>query len=72
MTETHLIFFPPSPDRGAAIEAGFRFGHIGTHTSRTMMLVELAAVLAAVPAQEKPPAYALFRGCASCTLLTFP
>ena len=30
--------------------AGFRFGEKGTHTSRTMMLVELTELLAAVPA----------------------
>lgn len=31
------------------LEAGFRFGDKGTHTSRTIMLTELAELLAAVP-----------------------
>lgn len=33
-----LTFFPPTRNRGDAIAAGFRFGHIGTPTSRTIML----------------------------------
>ncbi len=37
----------PNP---VAQAAGFRFGEKGTHTSRTMMLVELTELLAAVPA----------------------
>ncbi len=49
-----LTFFPPTRNRGDAIAAGFRFGHIGTHTSRTIMLEELTAVLAAVPMNGKP------------------
>lgn len=52
-----LTFFPPTRNRGDAIAAGFRFGHIGTHTSRTIMLDELTAVLAAVPANGKPDEY---------------
>jgi hypothetical protein len=36
---------PPGGDRGTSI--GFRSGNKGTHTSRTMMLVELSAVLGA-------------------------
>lgn len=52
-----LTFFPSTPDRRNAIEAGFRFGHIGTHTSRTIMLEELTAVLAAVPMNGKPDEY---------------
>ena len=36
---------------------GFRVGDIGTHTSRTMMLEELAAVLAAVPPAGKRADY---------------
>jgi len=52
-----LAFFPPTRNRGDAIAAGFRFGHIGTHTSRTIMLDELTAVLAAVPANGKPDEY---------------
>jgi len=52
-----LTFFPPTRSRGDAIAAGFRFGHIGTHTSRTIMLDELTAVLAAVPLNGKPDEY---------------
>jgi hypothetical protein len=58
MTESNLTFFPPTRDRRAAIAAGFRFGHIGTQTSRTIMLEELSATLAAVPAQRKSSDYA--------------
>lgn len=57
MPDTHLIFFPPTRNRADAIAAGFRFGHIGTHTSRTIMLEELAATFAAIPVTSRPPAY---------------
>jgi hypothetical protein len=57
MTETQLIFYPPTRGRGPAIEAGFRFGHIGTHTSRTIMLDELGATFEAVPREAKPAEY---------------
>lgn len=52
-----LTFFPPIPDRASAIAAGFRFGHIGTHTSRTIMLKELTSLLAAVPHNGNPDEY---------------
>jgi hypothetical protein len=42
-------FFPTSELRPALEKAGFRCGLVGTHTSRTMMLTELSAILAAVP-----------------------
>ena len=58
MADTHLIFFPPTKNRADAIAAGFRFGHIGTHTSRTIMLDELAGTFTAVPLTGRPPAYA--------------
>ncbi len=58
MTETQLIFYPSTRGRGPAIEAGFRFGHIGTHTSRTIMLDELGATFEAVPPEAKPSDYA--------------
>ena len=58
MTETQLIFYPPSRGRGAALEAGFRFGHVGTHASRTIMLDELSATFEAVPPEAKPAEYA--------------
>lgn len=50
-------FFPPNNDPTSARAAGFRFGHIGTHTSRTTMLAELTSTLAAVPAGGKPEDY---------------
>ena len=43
MIEIRTPFFPPTRGRATAIQAGFRFGHVGTHTSRTMMLEELTA-----------------------------
>lgn len=57
-SEQGLPFFPSSTDRGRALEAGFRFGHIGTHTSRTIMLEDLDATIAAVPADAKASEYA--------------
>ena len=39
----------PVRDLDRAAKVGFRFGAKGTHTSRTMMFDELAAVLAAAP-----------------------
>jgi hypothetical protein len=41
--------FPTSGVSDRAAKVGFRFGAKGTHTSRTMMLAELEAVLAATP-----------------------
>ena len=38
-------FFLKFPPETAQIEAGFRFGSVGTHSSRTLMLSELRAVL---------------------------
>jgi hypothetical protein len=49
MTEIRTPFFPQTRSRASAIDAGFRFGHVGTHSSRTMMFDELVATLAAVP-----------------------
>jgi hypothetical protein len=43
-------FFPPPGPGPLAEKVGFRGGYVGTHTSRTMMLAELTALLAAVPA----------------------
>src|SRR5438105_7859789 len=57
MAESNLMFFPATKDRRAAIAAGFRFGHIGTHTSRTIMLEELSAIFAAVPYDAKSADY---------------
>jgi len=50
--ETMASAFPLFPTSGLserAAQVGFRFGAKGTHTSRTMMLTEIAAVLAATP-----------------------
>lgn len=41
----------PVTETPSAIKAGLRFGSVGTHTSRTMMLAELVELLRAVPAQ---------------------
>lgn len=58
MIEIQAPFFPPTRGRATAIQAGFRFGHVGTHTSRTMMLEELTATLSAVPARRNATEYA--------------
>ena len=58
MSETRTPFFPPTKDRGLAISTGFRFGHVGTHSSRTMMFDELNSVLLAVPPGAKPAEFA--------------
>ena len=39
-------FFPNQRSDAAVLEAGFRFGSVGTHTSRTLMLSELRSILA--------------------------
>ncbi len=44
-----IAFFPPAGPPPKAEKLGFRFGEKGTHSSRTLMLGELAAVLDAVP-----------------------
>lgn len=54
MSELRNTFFPPTRDRASAINVGFRFGHVGTHSSRTMMLDELNSVLLAAPPNAKP------------------
>ena len=54
----HFRFFPSGAPRARAEEIGFRFGARGTHTSRTMMLAELEAVLEAVPDSAKRADYA--------------
>ena len=43
-SDAHSFFPVPSPTP-AQIEAGFRFGSVGTHSSRTLMLSELRSVL---------------------------
>lgn len=53
-----ISFFPIAGPDGVAAKAGFRVGDKGTHSSRTLMLAELAAVLAAVPRNEDRAVYA--------------
>jgi hypothetical protein len=57
MTETRTPFFPATRGRATAIEAGFRFGHVGTHTSRTIMLDELASTFASLPVTAESAEY---------------
>ena len=53
-----LPFFPPHSPSIAASRAGFRFGDKGTHSSRTIMLTELTAVLAGIPGEANRGDYA--------------
>src|ERR1035437_1898593 len=52
-----MRFKAKSADQALDTMLGFRSGNKGTHTSRTMMLAELRAVLAAVPANGSRPDY---------------
>ena len=45
LQRTEFRFYPGNESRVNAEIIGFRFGDKGTHTSRTMMLAELEAVL---------------------------
>lgn len=56
--EYKFEFFPPSGPPAGAAKLGFRFGDKGTHSSRTLMLTELEAVLAAVQGAADRAAYA--------------
>ena len=58
MSQAANLFFPPGSNRATAAKGGFRFGHVGTHSSRTMMLEELATVLGIVPPDGKSEVYA--------------
>lgn len=49
---------PPGADTPSALQAGFRFGDKGTHTSRTMMLAELTHLLGATPVAAERDDYA--------------
>jgi hypothetical protein len=53
-----IEFFPPGGPPAAAAKLGFRFGDKGTHSSRTLMLGELEAVLAAAPGAADRASYA--------------
>lgn len=50
--------FSANIETGRAMKAGFRFGAKGTHTSRTMMLEDLTAVLAITPVDGSRADYA--------------
>ena len=56
--ESRLSFFPAAGAAPNAVDAGFRFGAKGTHTSRTIMFDELQQVLAATPVDAKRQDYA--------------
>jgi hypothetical protein len=52
------MFFPPSGPPANSERLGFRSGSKGTHSSRTLMLLELEAVLSAAPGLADRAAYA--------------
>lgn len=52
-----FAFFPAAGLPATATKLGFRFGDKGTHSSRTLMLAELGAVLAAAPGPVDRAAY---------------
>jgi len=51
-------FFPTAGHPVGSAKIGFRFGDKGTHSSRTLMLTELEAVLSAAPGPVDRAAYA--------------
>lgn len=53
-----MTFFPPEGPPSGMGKLGFRFGNKGTHSSRTLMLAELDAVLAAAPGARDRGTYA--------------
>jgi hypothetical protein len=53
-----MRFFASASTPESAVRQGFRTGSRGTHSSRTLMLNELGAVLAAVPREADRSAYA--------------
>ena len=60
MMRTHvdpLVFFPSQPAKSLE-RLGFRLGAVGTHASRTIMLSELDAMLAAAPCSALRAEYA--------------
>jgi len=58
MNSEQLRFFSTAKNLKPAIDAGFRFGYVGTHSSRTIMLQEIATLLEAVPPIARPADYA--------------
>lgn len=61
MTLTELSRFAFYPERmpEPVVEVGFRIGKKGTHSSRTLMLEELEAVLTSTPSMADKDAYAV-------------
>jgi hypothetical protein len=55
--QSKMQFKGKNADQTVDPALGFRFGEKGTHTSRTMMLAELTAVLGAVPAASSRQDY---------------
>jgi hypothetical protein len=53
-----VSFYPPEGAREAVVNMGFRVGKKGTHSSRTLMLDELEAVLTSTPWMAEKDAYA--------------
>src|SRR5438128_299498 len=51
-------FFAPSPDVHTASHLGFRFGEVGTHSSRTMMFAELESLFSSRPESATRSDYA--------------
>jgi hypothetical protein len=58
IVENRLSLFPAAAPTAAAQDLGFRFGAIGTHTSRTMMLEELSRVFQATASEARRQDYA--------------
>jgi hypothetical protein len=58
VSNQQIVFFPPSNPPQDVSDVGFRFGNKGTHSSRTMMLMELGSVLNALPSNSKRNEYA--------------
>ena len=52
-----IEFFPPAGPPAGTAKLGFRFGDKGTHSSRTLMLAEFEAVIAAAPGPVDRAAY---------------
>lgn len=53
-----IVFFPTTGANGVVAKYGFRVGDKGTHSSRTLMLAELEAVLGSAPDNADRAVYA--------------
>ncbi len=58
MSQTDTLFFPQRRALTSARAIGIRFGAVGTHSSRTMMLEELTALLSATSPNSRLEDYA--------------